>query len=198
MIKVLDANGHLTDAYKQAVAAGLPHGAETTEEFWRELESAVAFYVAFRQRRKDRPYNSERQRWKRIDKLAAKLEAELREIQQRDPVWTDPALAALAAIRRKSEAGVIGYQMIKSSFRGQSNPDRAFFYRAVCDLWRLRLGRELAYPRTNKGEPCGPAVVFFTAVCAPVLGGKMLKASGVGSVIDRERRRAKYFFARQK
>ena len=199
----LDDNG-LTDQYRRGVLAALPRGVKPPEQFWRDLEMAVAAFIAFQQHRRKRPPKRELERWQNIDRLVSELGDELRSIRRQmpgnahDPLWPNKALTALWPVKLKAEAGVIAYTTIGRAFRGSKNPHRDFLYGAVCDLWRWHLGQRLAYSRADKGIPRGPLIRFFTACVGPVLGDAALGAYGIGSAIDREKRRLSYFFGRRK
>jgi hypothetical protein len=191
---VLGIDG-LTDQYRQTVAAALPRGVEPPEEFWRDLETAVACFLSLQENRTRRPAKRELKRWRNIDRLVSELSSELRAIRQQtpwnatDPLWANRVLSALWEAKVRAEAGMIAHETIGGAFRGRTNPHLAYLYGAVCDLWRYHLGQRLAYSRTKNGEPRGPLIRFFAACVGPVLGDAAPTANGVGSIIDRERRR---------
>lgn len=157
---VIDGGG-LTQQYRESVAAALPRGVDPPAEFWRDLEAAVTAFAVWQERRKKRPAKAELTRWRRIDALASKLGAELRKVRRStgwgdsDQLWPKRALVALWDVMHHAEAYIVGAEMILTAFRGRKNPDREFLYRAICDLWRLRLGQKLTYWRTGEGFRAG-------------------------------------------
>jgi hypothetical protein len=166
-------------------------------DFWRDLEGAIAAFLSLQQRRTDRPTKLNLKRWQNIDRLVTKLAGELRTIRSPrrgggdfdfDQLAPDRALVALWPIKRKAEAGMLGYQMIGAHFRARNNPHRQALYGDVLDLWR-HLGQELRYSRSEQGIPRGPLIDFLGACIGPVLGAATPTASGFATIIGRERKR---------
>lgn len=204
MTAVLDTNKGLTDQYRQTIMAALPRGVEPSEEFWRDLETAVAGFLLLQERRTRRPPKLELKRWQKIDRLVSELGSELRTVKRQtpwsaiDPLWPNRSLSALWPIKLRAELGVLCYQSLTGAFRGSSNPHRAYLYGVVCDLWHQHLGQKLKFWRTGEGVPRGALIDFFVACVGPVLGDATPTVHGFGTIIDRERRRLSYFFDRKK
>ena len=198
---VLDDDG-LTEQYKRAVTDALPAGVTPPDEFWRDLESAIGAFLALQQHRTDQPAKLQLKRWQNIERLVDNLAKELRTIRSPhrgggdfgfDQLAPDRALAALWPIKRKAEAGMLGYQMINTEFRGRNNPYRQVLYGNVLDLWRRHLGQELGISRSEQGIPRGPLINFLGACIGPVLGAATPTASGFASIIYREQRKLRAF-----
>ena len=142
---VFDNNG-LTDQYLQTVTAALPSGVEPPEEFWHELETAVAGFLLLQERRTRRPPKLELERWQNIDRLVSELGSELRTIKRQtpwdaiDPLWPNRSLSALWGIKLRAEAGVLAYQSLTEAFRGRRNP-HCDYLSVMCNLWRQHLGQ---------------------------------------------------------
>ena len=193
-VEAVHDTGGLTEPYKRAVAAALPRGVDAPEEFWRDLETAVAIFFVLQQRRADMPPKRERMRWQRIEKLTDALAREVRAIKPMvlwshdDPLWPNRGLRALWDLKYRAETSRIGYEMLSAAHKGRRNPHRAHLYAAICDLWTIHLGQELRYSMQG-GVPSGPLIRFFTACIKPVLGAEAPTAHTIASVIDREKHR---------
>jgi hypothetical protein len=200
---VLDPDtGRLAEPYKQTIAAVLPRDVSPTEGFWYDLETAVSAYLSLAGRHASRPLKQDLQDWKDIGVMASMLGEKLRAVRQTTRDTFEPLLVlpALLAIKRRAEACVLACETIGASFRGTKNPYRAYLYGVVFNLWccplersaededrRVGLGQELAYSRTEAGEPHGPLIRFFVAIVGPVLGDAAPNMYGIATIIERER-----------
>lgn len=189
---VLDNNG-LIESYRNAVAAALPMGVEPDAFFWRDLESAVGFYISMRQHRLHRPPIRERERWKRIAALVDELGAELRKVRKETPwsqsdlLWPNRALAALCPVKRYAEAAVIGYGMLAAAALGRRDPPRWYLYHAILDLWRDHLKQPLRYSVSAGGKRGGPLVRFVVACVGPLVD-KPPTVRTITSIVDERRK----------
>jgi hypothetical protein len=169
--------------------------ARLEREVLTALDEIIAAYHALCSGRQRYRLVEERRHWRRMVSLAKKLEAEMRWVLSRvplfdrgDPRWPNYVLHELMVIVDKAEVA-FAYQDTFRAFRGAKNPHREFLYSSVLRVWRARLGGELKYGRLRKGTPTGPLVRFFIACVEPVLEAKTPRA-GVADIIDRARSKA--------
>lgn len=177
--------------HQQAIKAAIPAGVEVPAEFWRDLDDALAVFEAMEANRTTRPPWRELEKWKRIEKSAAALIADLKDAR---PPWLDWALRVLDGedgkdgIKYRASRAIIGYETLATGYGGRSRPHRELLYASILDLWVNRLGQKLSYsrpPPTRHGEPYGPLIQFFRAC----VDDAALTAEGIATIIGRERRR---------
>jgi hypothetical protein len=177
--------------HQRAIEAAIPDGIKVPDKFWRDLDDALAVFVAMEANRTTRPPWRELEKWKRIEKSAAALIADLKDAR---PPWLDWALRVLDGedgkdgIKYRASRAIIGYETLATGYGGRSRPHRELLYASILDLWVNQLGQKLSYsrpPPTRHGEPYGPLIQFFRAC---VDDAAALTAEGIATIIDRERR----------
>jgi hypothetical protein len=170
--------------------------ARLEREVLTDLGEIIAAYHMLRSRRQRYRLVEERRHWRRMVNLSKKLDAEMRRVLSRvpvfnidDPHWPNRVLHELVVIIDKAEVA-FAYQDTFRAFRGTKNPHREFLYSSVLNVWTARLGGALKYGRSRKGTPTGPLVRFFIACIEPVLKAETPRA-GVADIIDRARSKAR-------
>jgi hypothetical protein len=193
-VNVLDDinTGELSSAYRDAVAAALPDDVEPSEQWWRELASALVDYFAVQEYDTERPPKRVRESMQKIGALIDPLGNELRSIR-RLPLsleWGDvmsQLLTALAVTKDLAARDVKRYSRMIAATRGH-DPHQLLLYAAVINLWdQLNKPVRFSRPKKAKAIPKGPMIRFFAAVVGPVLGRKMPGAHGIAAIIDRHR-----------
>lgn len=185
---LVDVNsGELASTYRDAVVRALPVGVEPSEQWWRELASAIADYFTVQERDAERPPKLIREVMQNIVALIDPLGKELSTIR-RLPLsmeWGDAAsqlLTALAVTKNLAVREAERYNNMIAATRGH-DPHQLLLYAAVIDLWSRGLDQRLHYSR---GGPLGR---FFKAVVGPALGEKMPGDSRIGAIVEDIRER---------
>jgi hypothetical protein len=191
---VLDADGRLTEAYREAVAAAIPTGVDVPDAFWADLQEIIVGFKWFRARHTSYPIAAERQRWKRIGNAVETLRADLRRLRREtsrtdsDAMWCTRALKALLEVQDKVKTRA-AYHASWAAFSGQQDPHKEFLYWGVLRCWTDRLDRNLGTSRSStKGTVEGPLIRYLTACLAPVLGDEMVRPRGLAHIIHREKK----------
>jgi hypothetical protein len=184
--------GELTSAYRDAVAAALPDDVKPSEQWWRELSSALLDYFVVQEYAAERPPMRVRKSMQSIGAMIDPLGEELRAIR-RLPLslaWGDAAaqlLTALAVVKQLAARDVERYGRMIAATRGH-DPHQQLLYDAVITLWdQLNKPVRFSRPKKAKAIPQGPMITFFKAVLKPVLGQKMPGAHGIAAIIKRHR-----------
>jgi hypothetical protein len=192
----------LTAEHWQAISAAIPSRIKTKANWPKleprvraDLDTAIVLFRTLSCRRQRYPIVEERRHWRRIISLITKLEAEMRWVLGRNPVfdvgdprWPNRVLHELIWVLEKAEVHS-AFHDTWSAFRGRKNQYREFLYHDVLRVWtRLLKGRLENYWVSEQGEPRGPLVEFFIACIEPVLGAKTPRA-GIVDIIERERKR---------
>jgi hypothetical protein len=173
--KVLDLDGHLIEAYREAVAAAIPADVKVSEPFWEALRIRIGLFLQIHDRRLRAPLS--RRRWERISRLVEELGTEMR-IERRatpwayyDPLWPNRALAGLWEIKTKADAYMGYFQIAAEAFSRGHDPHREYLYQSVLDLWWANLGQWIGYSTAaDTYHRGGPLVRFFRACVEPLLG----------------------------
>jgi hypothetical protein len=181
--------GELSGAYRESVAAALPDDVKPSEQWWRELASAlVDYFVVVQEYAAERPPKRVRESMQKIGALIDPLGEELR-ANRRLPLslaWSDATselLTALAVVRELAAREAKRYDRMIAATSGRNDPHQKLLYDAVLDLWDRGLNQGLHY---SKG---GPLVRFFKAVVDPVLGKRTPGASRIGGIVREYKRR---------
>jgi hypothetical protein len=185
----------LTSAHRLEIAETLVGREVEFDRVYRALEDAVLRFREAGWNHEFFPPKRTRDRWRRIDKLAADLNAELmlsvletlndadlREKFHALIIEQQSCIAALKKMRRQANLYV---DMLDT--RGHVRY-RQSLYNDVLQVWTGIVGGELKYSRPKGGgEPNGPLIRFFAACLAPILGDQMPSPRGIADIIDRAR-----------
>ena len=144
-----------------------------------ELEQAGRDFWTMRANRRRRPPKAERVRLQRALKHLRALERDLLELEINH---------SLVELRRTLENRLSLYEAWSSRyFRGPADAHRELLYLRALQQWTGALQGELQFSRADEAA-AGPAVRYFSAVMAAVLGDEAPGPAGIAKIIAKERR----------
>jgi hypothetical protein len=182
----------LIDARWEAIqAAAAPHVG--SDQARADIDEALYAYSGLL--RDPEQLAVERERWRRIAKLARALAAELFAVKRQTP-WRDDDpdrpmrdLKAARVIEYRAENYAEGLDMMVRSRQGRQDPARAWLYWRLFQIWSECFGGVLAVTvPPDGGPPSGPLVRFVLAVTADVLDPPATPYA-IRSAVRRERPR---------
>jgi hypothetical protein len=167
-----------------------------TDAHWRSIEAAAAPHVGSDRARAEidaclhdycnlsldsARLHAERERWRRIEKLARDLATQIFAIKRRAETWSDVALTSgydpdrppvrvARIIQHWAETRVEGLDMLVAATGGRQNPARTWLLWRLGRIWKDHFGGKLTVTTPPDGSaPYGPLVDFVLAVTAGVL-----------------------------